>query len=55
MNKVQALLDWIFEENKIYWLIGGVVVGVVLVVLFLPGVGQAIEGSVLSFVGGWAS
>jgi hypothetical protein len=55
VNKVQALLDWVFEENRVYWLIGGVVVGVALVVLFLPGMGESIEATVLSWVGGWAS
>ena len=40
--------------KRLYWLVIGVIVGVVLTVLFVPGVGDYIEGTVLGWVAGWA-
>ena len=38
-----------------YWIAGGVVIAVILTVLFVPGVGENIEGRLLSWVAGMAS
>ncbi len=41
--------------KRVYWLIGGVTVAVVLTVLFVPGLSESIEGTLLGWVLGWAS
>ena len=35
-----------------YWIVGGVSVAVVLIVLFVPGLGENIEGLLLRFLAG---
>ena len=37
------------------WMIIGIVIGVALTVLFVPGVSESIEGRLLSWVAGWAN
>ena len=41
--------------KRLYWTIVGIVIVVVLTVLFVPGVAEYIEGTLLSWVAGWAS
>ena len=41
--------------KRLYLLLGGIVIGVVLTVLYVPGIGQYIEQTVLGLVSGWAS
>ncbi len=41
--------------KRFYWMIIGIVIGVVLTVLFVPGVAEYIEGPLLGWVAGWAS
>ncbi len=41
--------------KRFYWIGGGVLVALVLVVLFAPGVGDDIEGRLLGWLVGWAS
>ncbi len=36
--------------KRFYWIVGGVLVGVVLTVLFVPRVGEYIEGTVLTWL-----
>ena len=36
--------------KKLYWIIGGVMIAVVLIVLFVPGVAEYIEGEVLTWL-----
>jgi len=38
-----------------YWIVAGVALGVVLTVLFVPGVAEYVEGTLLGWVSGWAS
>ena len=37
------------------WMIIGMVIGVALTVLFVPGLAEYIEGALLGWVAGWAS
>ncbi len=39
--------------KRTYWIAGGVLVAAVLIVLFVPGVAESIEGWLLSFLAGW--
>ena len=41
--------------KRLYWMIIGIVVVVVVTVLFVPGVAESIEGRLLGLVAGWAS
>ena len=41
--------------KRFYWMIIGIVIGVVVTVLFVPGVAEYIEGTLLGWVAGWAS
>jgi hypothetical protein len=41
--------------KRFYWIAGGVLIAVALTVLFVPGVGESIEGRVLSWLARWAS
>ena len=41
--------------NRSSWVIIGLVVVVILTVLFVPGVSEYIEGTLLGLVAGWAS
>ena len=41
-----------FKVKQSYWIAGGVLVAVVLIVLFVPGVAESIEGMLLSFLAG---
>ncbi len=41
--------------KRLYWMVGGIVIGVVLTVVFVPGVGEYIEGRMLGLISGWAS
>ncbi len=41
--------------KRLYWIVGGVVVVVMLTVLFVPGIGEYIEGTMLGWIAGWAS
>ena len=36
--------------NRFHWIMGGVMIAVVLTVLFVPGVGEYIEGAVLGWL-----
>ena len=36
--------------RRFYWIVGGVLIAVVLTVLFVPGIGESIEGRVLSWL-----
>ena len=45
--------DRSFKVKQSYWIAGGVLVAVVLIVLFVPGVAESIEGRLLSFLAGW--
>ena len=36
--------------KRLFWIFGGVIIVVVLTVLFIPGVGEYIEGSVLGWL-----
>ena len=36
--------------KRLYWIIGGVLIAVALTVLFVPGVGNSIEGRVLGWL-----
>ena len=38
-----------------YWMVIGIAIGVVLTVLFVPGVAEYIERTLLGWVAGWAS
>lgn len=38
--------------KRSYWIAGGILVAVVLVVLFVPGIGQSIESFLLRFLAG---
>ena len=44
-----------FKMKRTYWIAGGVLVAVVLIVLFVPGVAESIEGWLLRFLAGWGS
>ena len=41
--------------KRLFWLVIGIIVGVVLTVLYIPGVSGYIEDTVLGWVSGWAS
>ena len=41
--------------KRSYWMIIGIMIGVILTVLFVPGVAEKIEGTLLGWVAGWAS
>ena len=41
--------------KRLYWVIIGIVVVVVMTVLFVPGVAENIEGRVFGLVADWAS
>ncbi len=44
-----------FKVKRFYWIAGGVLVAVVLIVLFVPGVGDNIEGRLLRWMAGAGS
>ena len=39
--------------KRSYWIAGGVLVAVVLIVLFVPGIAEITEGMLLLFLAGW--
>jgi hypothetical protein len=41
------------KVKRSYWIAGGVLVAVVLIVLFVPGIAETIEGGLLLFLAGW--
>ncbi len=41
---------WSPDVKRLYWIIGGVLIAVALTVLFVPGVGNSIEGRVLGWL-----
>jgi hypothetical protein len=41
--------------KRLYWTVGGIVIGVILIVVFIPGDGESLEQTILGWVGGWAS
>jgi hypothetical protein len=43
------------ETKRLSWIVGGVVIAVILIVLFVPGVAEYIEGTMLGWISGLAS
>ena len=39
--------------NYSYWIAGAVLLAVILIVVFVPGVAEDIEGRLLRFLAGW--
>ena len=39
--------------NYSFWIAGGVLLAVILIVVFVPGVAEGIEGRLLRFLAGW--
>ncbi len=39
--------------NYSYWIAGGVLLAVILIVVFVPGVAEGIERRLLGFLAGW--
>ena len=42
------------QVKRVYWIIGGVILAVGLIVLFVPGVAEGIEGQVLTRLARWS-